>query len=230
VLTAILPSAVVVAETRADLPDAVLYADESAAVAAAVAERRREFARGRACARRALDGLGRPPVAIPTGARGEPRWPPGVVGSITHCAGYCAAAVAEAHLIRTLGIDAEPHEPLPDGVLTTIARAEEQRMVGRLLRDAPEIRWDRLLFSAKESVYKAWFPVARRWLGFEDATLTIDPAARTFTARFLVPGPELGGARLEGFSGRWRVADGLVVTAIAVEAGGAGGALRAPAA
>ena len=217
-LTAILPSAVVVAETRADLPDAVLFADEAAAIAAAVPKRRQEFARGRACAHRALQGLGRVPVGIPPGPRGEPRWPPGVVGSITHCAGYCAAAVAEAHAITTLGIDAEPHEALPVGVLGTIARVEEQRMLQQLQRDASAIRWDRLLFSAKESVYKAWFPIARRWLGFEQATLAIDPSAGTFTARLLVPGPPLGETTLQALSGRWRVADGLVITAVALRA------------
>src|SRR5262249_33599292 len=61
--------------------------------------------------------------------------------------------------------------------------------------------WDRLLFSAKESVYKAWFPLARRWLGFEEADVTLDPAGR-FTARLLVPGP------VSGFTGRWTVHNG----------------------
>jgi 4'-phosphopantetheinyl transferase EntD len=78
------------------------------------------------------------------------------------------------------------------------------------------VHWDRLLFSAKESVYKAWFPLANRWLGFEDAVLAIDPCRRSFEARLLVPGPALAGGRLTMFSGRWLVRDGLVLTAIGV--------------
>jgi 4'-phosphopantetheinyl transferase EntD len=81
------------------------------------------------------------------------------------------------------------------------------------------VSWDRLLFSAKESVYKAWFPLAGRWLGFEEAVITIDPAAGVFTARLLVPGPVTGGRPLTGFSGRWTAGHGLVLTAIAVPAG-----------
>ena len=58
-------------------------------------------------------------------------------------------------------------------------------------------------------------PADRRWLGFEEADLVFDPAG-TFTARLLVPGPTVAGRELTGFTGRWLVADGLVVTSIAV--------------
>ena len=77
-----------------------------------------------------------------------------------------------------------------------------------------------MLFSAKESVYKAWFPLTRRWLGFEEASVTIDPVRQAFTARLLVDGPVVNGARLAGFEGRWRVRDGLIGTAIVIRAAG----------
>jgi 4'-phosphopantetheinyl transferase EntD len=87
----------------------------------------------------------------------------------------------------------------------------------RALREtAPSIHWDRLLFSAKEAVYKAWFPLARRRLGVKDSVLAIDPRQGTFTARLLVAGPAVAGAELTSLSGRWLVEDGLVLTAIAV--------------
>ena len=73
-------------------------------------------------------------------------------------------------------IDAEPHEPLPEGLLGDVASAGGARLLAELARTEPAVHWDRLLFSAKESVYKAWFPLAERWLGFEDAALTFDPA------------------------------------------------------
>ncbi|GLW10993.1 putative 4'-phosphopantetheinyl transferase [Microtetraspora sp. NBRC 13810] len=209
----ILPPWVAVAEAFGDPPEAVLLPEEEAHVARAVDKRRREFTTGRYCARQALARLGLPPVAIPRGERGAPVWPDGVAGAITHCAGYRAAALSVDAL--TVGIDAEPHDALPDGVLDTVSLPAEREALGRL---GAGVHGDRLLFTAKEAVYKAWFPLARRWLGFEDAEITLEPGGG-FRARLLVPGPRLGGRELTGFSGRWLVAGGLVVTAIAVPAG-----------
>ncbi len=97
-----------------------------------------------------------------------------------------------------------------------IAAADEHAQLAGLAGTAAGLSWDRLLFSAKESVYKAWYPLTGRWLGFDEATVTIGPADGTFTAEFGVPGPVLRGRRLTGFSGRWLAARGLVLTAIAV--------------
>jgi 4'-phosphopantetheinyl transferase EntD len=99
-----------------------------------------------------------------------------VAGSITHCEGYRAAGVARTTAIATMGLDAEPNEPLPDGVLDVIALDSERARIAELSAAEPAVRWDRLLFSAKESVYKAWFPVAQRWLDFEEATLSLTHA------------------------------------------------------
>jgi 4'-phosphopantetheinyl transferase EntD len=211
----ILPGCVVAVEARRDRQDARLFAEEQALLANAVEKRRREFTTARACAREALGRLGLPAVAIPAGARGEPLWPAGVVGSITHCDGYRAAALARGGKIATIGIDAEPHAGLPDGLLIDIARAEELPALHQLQRELPEVHWDRLLFSAKESVYKAWFPLAERWLGFEDISIEIDARAGMFAARILVPVPATGDGLPRGFSGRWTVGEGLMLTAIA---------------
>jgi 4'-phosphopantetheinyl transferase EntD len=214
----LLPTAVASADARGNRGDARLFPAEEQIVSRAVEKRRKEFAGGRACAREALQRLGFPAGPIPAGERGEPIWPQGTVGSITHCEGYRAAAVARAEELLTIGIDAEPHLPLPEGLVGDIARPEELPRLAELARVEPATHWDRLLFSAKESVYKAWFPLARRWLGFEDATLTLDPGAGSFAARLLVPGSTVQGQPLTGFEGRWLVRDGLVVTAIAVAA------------
>jgi 4'-phosphopantetheinyl transferase EntD len=212
----ILPAAVVAVEARSDPPDVVLFAAEQAVLGRAVAKRRREFTTARDCAHRALTVLGLPPLPIPSGPRGEPRWPMGIVGSITHCHGYRACAVARASELLALGIDAEPNEPLPAGVLGAIARPEELPQLCQLAHTTPAVHWDRLLFSAKESVYKAWFPLTRQELGFEDAVLAIDPRAGSFTARLLVPAPPAADVRPRTLSGRWLVRDGLVLTAIAL--------------
>ncbi len=125
-------------------------------------------------------------------------------------------AVARSSEVLTLGIDAEPNAALPDGLIADIARPEELPHLRRLRADVPHVHWDRLLFSAKESIYKAWFPLARRWLGFEDAAVTIDPTAGTFQARLLrSSGPHTDYGPLSAFSGRWMAREGILLTAIA---------------
>jgi 4'-phosphopantetheinyl transferase EntD len=217
-IAAILPGPVAVAEVFGDLPDAELYPAEAAVVARAVDGRRREFATGRACARTALATLGVPAGPILPGARGAPQWPPGVVGSITHCAGYRACAVARGRDVVTIGLDAEPNAEVPDDVLPVVASEAERARIAALAADRPEVAWDRLLFSAKESVYKAWFPLTGRWLEFEEADVEFDPVRETFSARLLADGPVVNGAPLTRLDGRWLTGQGLLVTAIVVPA------------
>lgn len=214
----ILPAAVATAETRDDGAGGDLFEAEEAMIVRAVEKRRREFTSGRGCAHRALAQLGATPGPILGGKRGEPIWPPGVIGSITHCDGYRGCAVARESDLVAIGIDAEPHAPLPQGLIGDVARREELGPLAELARAEPGVHWDRLLFSAKETVYKAWYPLTERWLGFEDAVLSFDPVRRSFAARLLVPGPVVAGTEVRGFAGRWLIEDGLVLAAIGVEA------------
>ncbi|MFF3348433.1 4'-phosphopantetheinyl transferase [Streptomyces sp. NPDC002779] len=221
----LLPDAVVTVEAYGEEDaEAALYPEEAAVVARAVDKRRREFAAVRVCARRAMEKLGVAPQPLVPGDRGAPRWPEGLAGSMTHCDGYCAAALVRAGDLASLGIDAEPNAPLPDGVLAAVALPGEAQRVLRLSRERPEIRWDRLLFSAKESVYKAWFPLTGKWLEFTEADIDLhaDADGRPgggFSATLLVPGPLVGARRVGVFEGRWTVEHGLVATAVTVPHG-----------
>ncbi|MFE9692482.1 4'-phosphopantetheinyl transferase [Micromonospora sp. NPDC005806] len=213
----LLPPTVVAVHAFSDIPGEAPYPGEQDLVAKAVEARRREFVTARRCAREALGKLGCAPGPIRSGPRREPVWPAGVVGSITHCTGYRAAAVARHTDLASLGIDAEPHEALPDGLDGTVTVAGEPELLRRLGDTHPTVHWGRLLFSSKESVYKAWYPVTGRWLGFEDAELSVDPAAGSFMARLLVDGTRTdGGPPLTELRGRWLVAHGLIVTAVSV--------------
>lgn len=212
----ILPPKLVAEEAFSDRLDVPLFPEEEEVIARAADKRRREFTTARACARAALAKLGIPAAPILPGERGAPQWPAGVVGSITHCDGYRAAAVALGSDIATIGLDAEPHAPLPGGVLNAVSLPPERARLAELAVSAPGLCWDRMLFCAKEAVYKAWFPLTGRWLGFGDAHVDFDPVDETFTARLLVPGPAVSGEELTGFSGRWLVRSGLIVTAIAL--------------
>ncbi len=217
-LAEILPDVVACSQAFGDPADVVVLPEEQTAIAGAVEKRRREYGTVRHCARTALRELGVAPVPILSGGRREPLWPPGVVGSLTHCMGYRAAAVGRDREVHTIGIDAEPHQPLTAEVLGLIALDGERAHLEELAATDGRTRWDRLLFCAKEAVYKAWFPLTLGWLGFEQAAVTIDPVELTFSARLLVPGPLVDGERLTGFDGRWVVRHGLVVTAVALPA------------
>lgn len=222
----LLPDSVVAVEAfGADAADPAaedaLFPQELAQIERAVPKRRREFATVRSCARRAMDKLGVPPQPILPGERGAPGWPEGIAGSMTHCAGYCAAVLVRAGDLASVGIDAEPHEALPEGVQGAIALPAEEERLARLNAAEPGVHWDRLLFSAKESVYKAWFPLTGKWLDFSGADITLTPREPgatdgTLRARLTVPGPVVGGVRLTHFEGHWTVGQGLLITAIDV--------------
>jgi len=206
----LLPPEISAVETRRDVPDAFIFPGEAALIEGAVAPRFAEFATTRHCARLAIQRLGIAEGPILRGLKREPLWPAGIVGSLTHCTGYRAAAVARAGEMLSIGIDAEPHEPIHDRVVERILVEEERAWVA----GAPaNICWERLIFSAKESVYKAWFPLTSRWLDFPDATIETDPGSGSFTARLLVVAPP---GIPNQFRGRYLIEDGLVLTAIAV--------------
>lgn len=216
VIEQLLPSAVVTVEAYGQNDaDLALFPEEAALMTRAVAKRRREFALVRSCARRAMEKLGVPPQPVLSGEHGAPCWPAGLVGSMTHCDDYCAAALVRAADLASLGIDAEVHQPLPDEVLPTVSLPAEADRLRRLSDRRPDVHWDRLLFSAKESVYKTWFPLTQEWLDFKEADIELSEDGR-FHAALLVPGPRVGGHRLDHFEGRWTTAPGLIATAVAV--------------
>jgi 4'-phosphopantetheinyl transferase EntD len=214
-LSGVLLGPVVSAELYDDPPDLVPLPAEEPLIARSVAKRRNEFVTVRYCARKALGELGLPPAPILKGDKGEPCWPDGVVGSLTHCSGFRGAVVGLARNVRSVGIDAEPHDVLPKGVLDAISLPEERNQIASLTGD---LHWDRILFCAKEATYKAWFPLTHRWLGFEDAhvTFAIDGtgSSGTFESRILIDPSAESGPPLTALSGRWSVARGLTLTAI----------------
>jgi 4'-phosphopantetheinyl transferase EntD len=209
------------AEVYDDPPDLVPLPEEAPLIAKSVAKRRNEFITVRHCARLALADLGVPPVPILKGDKGEPCWPDGVVGSLTHCEGYRGAVVGRRDRVRSVGIDAEPHGVLPGGVLDAISLPAERSEIGVIGTAFATLHWDRILFCAKEATYKAWFPLTHRWLGFEDAHITFEVqrsdgagAYGTFVSTILTDPTAESGPPLSVLPGRWSVTGGLALTAI----------------
>jgi 4'-phosphopantetheinyl transferase EntD len=184
-------------------PDPI-YPEEDAAIARAVPKRAVEFRRGRACARAALAELGAAPEPIPVAATRAPVWPAGFVGSITHCRGLVAAVAARTERIVALGLDAEPVGPLPDGTHHLILHPLDRR--------GPDGALDKVVFSAKESIFKTLFPLTGVWLDFRDVVVELDEGRGHFHA---TPAPDATAhaPRLEDLRGAYAVADGFVITA-----------------
>ncbi len=202
------PAGVALAWERSDAPAGELFPEEEALVAQAVAKRRREFAQGRACARRVLAELGIPPAPLLPGEMREPRWPQGVVGSITHDALLCAAVVGRAEAFAGLGIDLEPDEPLEANVAARIWSAEEAAAA----RESAVVPFDsaaKLVFSAKEAVYKCQFALTQTFIGFGAVTLLLGDGTFDATLTASVGALPLG----YRFTGSWRRAAGEIVTA-----------------
>src|SRR5215813_14270807 len=130
---ALLPSAVAAAESTGSPASnpTELFPAEEAALRTAGPGRRAEFAAGRSCARAALAMLGVAAGPILVGPAGQPLWPAGVTGSITHCVGYRACAVARTTDVAAIGIDAEPDAALPAGLIEKVATGPERAWIRR---------------------------------------------------------------------------------------------------
>jgi 4'-phosphopantetheinyl transferase EntD len=209
----LLPPNVVADDMIGDDLSACLMPEEAFQMQAAIESRRKEFTTTRACARRALLRLGLPPAPILQGTNREPIWPPGIVGSLTHCPDYRAAAVAKRSDWLSIGIDAEIHDALPTDVVDRVLIAQE---ISWLASSSKSSHWDRVIFSAKESIYKAWFPLTQLWLDFEDVAITLNPEDGRFNADLRVVPPPLYGNTLDKLMGRFRICNGFVLTAVTI--------------
>jgi 4'-phosphopantetheinyl transferase EntD len=215
-LKSILPPDVTSCEAHGDIEDPCIFAEELALVEHAIDSRRREFATTRWCAHRALAALGEPRAPLLADARGAPIWPAGTVGSLTHCTGFRAAVAARSTAWRAIGIDAEIDGPLPSGVLQLTARPAEIRQLAALAGHDGAVNWERLMFSCKEAVFKAWYSMAGTWLDFGDVELSLGGPRGTFTAHVSARGPEPASQAATSLAGRWTVGDGLLTTATLV--------------
>jgi 4'-phosphopantetheinyl transferase EntD len=137
---------------------------------------RRASGAARVVARELLAHVGLPGRALPKASSGAPIWPAGIVGSLSHDRSIAVAAVALNRDYRALGIDIEPGEPLPCDLIEIVATPQERETIGD---DALRMR---LLFAAKEAVYKAVYPLDQTFLDYHD--VQVDFARCQATSRF----------------------------------------------
>ena len=165
--------------------------------------RRADFSSGRRVARCALERVGFEPVVGRDDRR--PVWPPGAVGSITHAAGIALAAVARADAYDGIGVDLEAVDAVSARVATRIGTPMEQPTCA----DGAA-----LLFSAKESIYKAVNPLVGEYLPFRAVSVSWDLADRTFHARTVVDRPSSG--RIAAGTGRFQRMDDCWLTVFTI--------------
>jgi 4'-phosphopantetheinyl transferase EntD len=154
--------------------DALLSA-EIEGFAGSVVKVRRASGAARIVARELMARLGCPAQPVPRSASGAPRWPTGIVGSIAHDATATVVALASAADFGSLGIDIEPAESLDPDLWELIAGPNERRR----MTDDPF--GGRLLFAAKEAVYKAVHPLDQVFLEHHD--VEVDLASRRAVVR-----------------------------------------------
>jgi 4'-phosphopantetheinyl transferase EntD len=214
VISTLFADPVVTVTATAAMESGELWPAEAACIRRAVSKRRREFTAGRLCAREALAKLGVRGFPLVVGEARVPVWPPGVVGSISHCKGFCGVAVASRGAVAGLGLDVERADPLEPELLARICTPRERE---RLPARAGAADPGKLTFCAKESFYKCYFPLTREFLGFQDVEIDFEPGLRGFRARLVrADAPSLCGVR--ELEGRLAWSDALVFAGVTLRA------------
>ena len=177
-------------------------------------KRQTEFSQGRSCAHQALAKFKLEAEPIPRNAETrEPCWPKGVRGSITHSGEYAAAAVGLADAVSGIGIDLESLSRAVDFNISRHVCVEQELEWLKTLTAEQANQGLRIIFSAKESIFKCLFPISKTYLYFKDATVTIDEANNEFTFSL---SKACSGITEAGFrhSGKFSIIDKMLLTAI----------------
>jgi len=194
---------------RIDDVRGISFAAEAAYLATASPERQREFRAGRILAHRALAALGAETGAILRQPDRSPRWPKGIVGSITHSRSWCAAAAARRRPLLGLGLDVEETDEPPDVDWAEILTPRELAGLG----ESSERHHHALLhFSAKESVFKCLQAEHPGWLDFDAVEITFDAEMRRFTAELVKDDPGSRQGPIGRIAGCYDTSAELIVT------------------
>ena len=196
----------------ADADPSALLPEEAAEIDRAVAKRRHEYAAGRQLAHGLLARLcAGSPGPLLRGDHGAPRWPAGIVGTISHTRRLAAVAIARADAVRSIGLDLESSAPLKSGLWHMVCTEHELRWLSALPAGTAG-RHAKAVFSAKEALYKAQYPLTGALLPFDAVDIDLDVAQERFTATFRVhAGPFEPGTRLHG---RLVSADDMIAAAL----------------
>jgi 4'-phosphopantetheinyl transferase EntD len=150
-----------------------LHPDEYKFIRTASNKRKLEFSTGRRCAAKALSARGISNAAIPAGENREPVWPPGIIGSISHCKDKCGAVIAGKSDLKSIGFDIESIKTLKNDIGRVVCTNREKKWL-KDNRQQPYNVLMILIFSLKESVYKCIYQAQQIKLGFKDINIIPD--------------------------------------------------------
>jgi 4'-phosphopantetheinyl transferase EntD len=177
-------------------------------------KRKTEFSQGRSSAHQALAKfkLESEPILRNAETR-EPCWPDRIRGSITHSGEYVAAAVGLADDVSGIGIDLESLSRAVDFNISRHVCVDKEMEWLKTLAPDQANQALRIIFSAKESIFKCLFPISKTYLYFKDATVTIDEDNAEFTFTL---SRECSGITEAGFqhSGKFSIINKMLLTAI----------------
>ncbi len=156
---------------------------EKRGITGANLKRQKEYATGRWCVRQALAKLGIPPQPVLRGKAGEPIWPSGVCGSISHTTGAYCAVVAFSDKYRAIGIDIEnTHKEISRSALELVLNKDETIWLHKA--NSESRKYEKLIFCVKESAGKLFYPIIKKKLSFE--TVSVFPPLREGEFTFLL--------------------------------------------
>jgi 4'-phosphopantetheinyl transferase EntD len=163
-----------------------LYNKELVIVSRCCEKRKNEFVAGRVMVKNIVKMLGIENFPILTGKYREPIWPEGIVGSISHCNDFCFVAVAEKKFFLSIGIDIESNNPLPIGLEGMVCTVNERNWIQSMIELGSTLPLSKMVFCAKESVYKCIFPFTRRYIDFNEAEIKFQISENTFKVKMLI--------------------------------------------
>ena len=144
--------------------------DKPDTLSKAVNKRQAEYLAGRALAQHAFKHLKQDQVQVPIGQDRAPIWPLGIHGSISHTKGRVACLMTKqtGHYV---GIDIEKNlsEHGLKSVKKVTLQPSERDFVAQY-SDLSEAQLAGAIFSAKETLFKALYPVVQRLFGFYAAS------------------------------------------------------------
>jgi len=196
---------------------------EHACIAGAVETRQREFTAGRNCLHRCLKVLGleiHPPILM--GDLRQPLLPTGYVGTVSHCKAYCVAAVGPQSHFKGIGLDVEHNSPLEPGLAELICTREELSSAKAFLNHLPNTHRQqypdpgKLIFSIKESFYKAYFPQVKAYFDFMDVNVRLDLENGSGQLQFLQPVGNQSKLDTQCYNTRFTWDDQYVYSAISI--------------
>lgn len=167
--------------------DFSLYLEEQRISSKFSEQRRNEYTSGRIIAKHLLERIGIYNFPILRGTLGEPLWPQGVTGSISHCADRCFVAIAEKKHYKSIGIDIDSIDDLPETLIDDVCTYSEKKWIRSMKCQEKAYPYAKMIFSAKESAYKCIFPFVQDFIDFTEAEITFVIPENSFSVQLVAP-------------------------------------------